>query len=297
MMPTFFQKITLTVLFMSAFGHSKLQILQYSSSDATMSTVSTAVIGQKEVFILDAGFTNSAAKELISLIKNTTHLPVTKIFTTHEHPDHYFGATEILKVYPKAGLYASPIVVKKIKQTVDEKVSQWSSVYGTAEIPQVPRIPKPFRGKSITLRGNKNEPIKLLQPLDGDSEDVTAYWIPSQKVMITGDMVYSSKMHVWLASALEPSHRKGWIRSLDYLTSLKPKKVIAGHVPGTEKPEVSDIRATKEYIQYFDRHIYGKGYSTQKIYDLLKNRYPNRISLDTLNRTAIAFGKSHTSPI
>ncbi|ORX84923.1 Metallo-hydrolase/oxidoreductase, partial [Basidiobolus meristosporus CBS 931.73] len=284
------QAITLSALFLSAFGSPKLKVIHHSSSDASMYEVSTAVIGQREVVILDAGFTRSSAQEMISLLKNTTKLPVTKIFATHEHPDHYFGATEILKAYPKAGFYASPSVVKKIKQHVDEKVKQWTGAYAPGEIPQAPRIPKPFRGKSITLGGNKNEPIKLLQPFDGDVEDVTAYWIPSQKTLITGDMVYSSRMHVWLSEAQEPSHRKKWIRSLDYLIRLKPKKVIAGHVPSTEKPQVSDLRATKEYIEYFDRHVYGKSYTAQKIYDLMKKRFPNRIALETLNLTASAYG-------
>ncbi|ORY00438.1 Metallo-hydrolase/oxidoreductase [Basidiobolus meristosporus CBS 931.73] len=288
------QALTLVALVLTTFSfvaESTLRILHSSSPEASFASVSTAVIGKQEVFIIDSGFTVSAAQQLITLIRQSTSLPVTKIFATHEHPDHYFGATEVLRAYPNASLLASPSVVQNMRQSVQEKVGQWTPVFGQAEIPSSPKTAEPFRGNRISLRGNEDEPIHLLQPLQGDVEDVTAYWIPSQKTLITGDLVYSSKIHVWLAEAQRPRNRANWIRSLNYLNSLGPTLVIGGHVPSTETPRVSDIQATKEYIEYFDKNVYGKGYTTQQIFDLLKSRYPDRIGLAILNQTAIAFGK------
>ncbi|ORX96381.1 Metallo-hydrolase/oxidoreductase [Basidiobolus meristosporus CBS 931.73] len=268
----------------------KLQVIYHSPSPALLSTVSTAIIGEQEVVVIDSGFTSSAALQMISLIRQTTDLPVTRIFATHEHPDHYFGATEFLKAYPKAALLASPSVAQRMEAHAQQKVNQWTPVFGPAEIPRSPIIAQPFDGNEFFLTGNEDEPIQILQPLQGDVEDVSVYWIPSQKILITGDIVYSSKAHVWLAEATPAKNRENWIRTLNYLQSLDPALVLAGHVPDTEEPKVSDISATKEYIEYFNDNIFAKGYTPSEILDLLKSKYPDRTGMVALNQTAFAYG-------
>ncbi|KAK9710236.1 hypothetical protein K7432_008548 [Basidiobolus ranarum] len=268
-----------------------LRVLHHSSAASFLNAVSNVIIGENEAIVIDSGFTKSAALDMIAFIKKNTNLPVTKIFATHEHPDHYFGATEFLKVYPNALLLASPRVVNTMKQHVHEKVNKWTSVYGPDEIPRSPRVAGPYRQTEITLKGNENEPIELLQPLQGDVEDVTVYWIPSQKILLAGDLVYSSKEHVWLAEAMGAKNRENWIRSLKYLLSLQPLQVIGGHIPGTEEPKVSDIDASIEYIEYFNRNVYGKNYSAKEIFDKMKSRFPDRVGLANLNYTATTYGR------
>ncbi|KAK9694240.1 hypothetical protein K7432_013507 [Basidiobolus ranarum] len=270
-------------------GH-KLKIYHYSSPENALSSVSTLIVGKKEAMVVDPPFLNSAARGLISFIKKKTNLPVTKIFSTHEHPDHFFGGTELLKVFRKADLLASPGVVKKINQVAQSKVDQWTPVYGAKEIPQSPSLPKPYKRTIIQLKGNYKEPIHLLQPLQGDVDDLTVLWIPTQKTVITGDMVYAGNNHVWLAEAQTPIARDNWISSLTFLQSLKPRRVIGGHVPNGVQPSVSDLQATKDYISYFNKEIFGRKLSENEIYSKMAAKFPTRQLVIALNITAQTYG-------
>ncbi|KAK9764807.1 hypothetical protein K7432_007404 [Basidiobolus ranarum] len=271
--------------------NARLKIYHHSASESAMFSVSSLIVGNKEAMVVDAPFTNSAALSLIEFIKNTTNVPVTKIFATHEHPDHYFGGTELLRAFPHASMFATPSVVKRIQKTVQSKVGEWRPVYGPTEIPEHPDIPKPFTSGTIKLRGNEKEFIHLLKPLQGDVDDIAVVWIPSQKTLITGDLVYSKNQHVWLAESRDKKSRKNWIASLNYIQSLKPRRVIGGHVPIGAKPMVSDIQGTKDYIEYFNRNIFDKGYTAQQISDKISRKYPNRQAPIMLNVTAQTYGQ------
>ncbi|KAK9760886.1 hypothetical protein K7432_014655 [Basidiobolus ranarum] len=144
--------------YVEARGDDKLNIYHYSTPENALSSVATLIV---------------AARGLISFIRKKANLPVTKIFSTHEHPDLFFGGTELLKVFRKADMLAAPGVVKRIKQVAQSKVDQWSLVDGKKEIPQSPRLPKPYRRTIIRLKGNYNEPIHRMQPLQGDVDDLT----------------------------------------------------------------------------------------------------------------------------
>ncbi|KAK9717565.1 hypothetical protein K7432_006095 [Basidiobolus ranarum] len=269
----------------------KLKIYHYSSPENALSSVSTLIVGSKEAMVVDPPFLNSAARGLISFIQKKTRLPVTKVFSTHEHPDHFFGGTELLKVFHKADMLASPGVAKKIREVVQSKVAQWTPTYGKQEIPQSPALPRPYERTIIRLKGNANEPIHLLQPLQGDVDDLTVLWVPSQKTVITGDLVYAGNEHVWLAEAETPINRDNWISSLTFLQSLKPNRVIGGHVPSEVKPSVSDLQATKDYVTYFNKEVYGKNFSEKEIYAKMSAKFPTRQSLMTLNITAQTYGR------
>ncbi|KAK9711628.1 hypothetical protein K7432_007703 [Basidiobolus ranarum] len=247
----------------------KLKIYHYSSPENALSSVSTLIVGNKEAM-------------------KKTRVPVTKVFSTHEHPDHFFGSTELLKVFRKADMLASPGVAKKISEVVQSRMSQWTPTYGKQEIPQSPALPRPYERTIIRLKGNGNEPIHLLQ---GDVDDLTVLWVPSQRTVITGDLVYAGNEYVWLAEAETPINRDNWISSLSFLQSLKPKRVIGGHVPSEVQPRVSDLQATKDYVSYFNNQIFGKKLSEKEIYAKMPAKFPTRQSLVTLNITAQTYGR------
>ncbi|KAK9712256.1 hypothetical protein K7432_007271 [Basidiobolus ranarum] len=183
-------------------------------------------------------------------------------------------------------MIATPAVIKRIEEIVQSKVNEWRPIYGPKEIPEHPATPKPYSGTTITLRGNENEPIRLLQPLQGDIDDVSVLWIPSQRTLITGDLVYSGNQHVWLKEVRQKSDRDDWIESVRC-------GVIGGHVPVGVKPRVTDMQSTIDYIEFFDNYVFGRGYSAQEISEIIKRQYPDRLAPLLLNITAETYGQKY----
>ncbi|KAK9718495.1 hypothetical protein K7432_005444 [Basidiobolus ranarum] len=240
-----------------------------TSPENALSSVSTLIVGNKEAMVVDLPFLNSAECDPISFIKKKTHLPGTKVFSTHEHPDHFSGGTELLKVF----------------------LAQWTPAYGKQEIPQSSTLPKPYERTIIRLKGDDNEPTHLLQPLQGDVDDLTVLWVPSQKTVITVDLVYAGNEHIWLTEAEAPINRDNWISSLTFLQSLKQQRVIGGHVPSEVQPKVSDLLATKDYVSYFNTEIFGKSSSGKEIYAKMSAKFPTLQSIITLNITTQTYGR------
>lgn len=138
----------------------------------------------------------------------------------------------------------------------------------------------------------------------GDTIDETMFWIPSISTLIAGDTVYSHTVHVWLSDLLTTSLTEAWLSTLDFVASLKPKKIIPGHSLTTKGfgPSV-DLEHTRDYVKYFQKKIEAKGadyYTPKQIYSMFDNKFPGLLSGTSgssaliLNITSEEFGRGGT---
>ena len=75
------------------------------------------------VVVIDPGSSVQAGRMVMAQLKKTTQKPVTHVFNTHVHGDHWLGNQAVLDVWPKASIIAHP---DKIKQTKDGADAFWS---------------------------------------------------------------------------------------------------------------------------------------------------------------------------
>jgi len=73
------------------------------------------IIADKSVIVVDPGSSQQAGTMLLREIKKVTDKPVSHIFNTHIHGDHWLANDIIKQRYPKVKIIADPRMIKKAK--------------------------------------------------------------------------------------------------------------------------------------------------------------------------------------
>ncbi|WP_405360567.1 MBL fold metallo-hydrolase [Kitasatospora sp. NBC_00085] len=224
-----------------------LEIAVFTGPESAFFATSTLILGERTAILVDAQLTRSAGRELAEWVAGKGRR-LLAIVITHQHPDHYFGAEEVLRLFPDAQLLAAPPVVDGILRTAAAKVAQWKPVYGD-DIPDRPLVPAPLLPQPLMV---DRQVIPVLLFGQGDCGDSTVVHVPSVSTVIAGDFVYNGT-HVWTADTT-PVERTAWGRNLGRIAELGAERVIAGHRAPDQGDEAARVLAfTGEYLQDFDR--------------------------------------------
>src|SRR6202049_652926 len=115
----------------SAFASSQhsISITVFTSPDDQFSVNSIIVEGDHQVMLVDAQLTKASAEKVLQEIKETKR-PLSIIYITHEHADHFLGLEVFKEAYPGVGIIASSAVVDRINKIYQEKIDQWQKIFG-----------------------------------------------------------------------------------------------------------------------------------------------------------------------
>ncbi|MEK7697319.1 MAG: MBL fold metallo-hydrolase, partial [Pseudomonadota bacterium] len=69
-----------------------------------------------------------------------------------------------------------------------------------------------------------------------------AVWLPQQKILFAGDIVYTERM----LAIIPLSHTGGWVQAFDKLVALKPRVVVPGHGKPTDLKRAK--KETRDYL-------------------------------------------------
>ena len=174
-----------------------LQTQIHISSEEGLSSITTLIVGSKSAALVDPPFLIPDAESIVRWIRETTSVPLKAVFVTHHHPDHFFSANPILEAFPEARFLAAPYVRAGIDREYEEKVKYWPSVMGKEKVTEKPKKPDVFESSFFVLDGDESSPVCLLGPVQGDSVDQTLFWLPTEKTVICGDVIYARSTHVW----------------------------------------------------------------------------------------------------
>jgi glyoxylase-like metal-dependent hydrolase (beta-lactamase superfamily II) len=226
-----------------------LRIEVFTGPETAFFATSSLIMGEHTAILVDAQLTRSAGRELAEWIAGKNR-QLLAIVITHQHPDHYFGAEEVLRLFPKARLLAAPRVVEAIARTGAAKVAQWKPVYGD-DIPDQPLLPAPLLPQPLMV---DRQLIRVLALGQGDSADSTVVHVPSLRTVLAGDFVYNGT-HVWTADT-DRAQRAEWQHNLGLIADLGVERVIAGHrAPGADDDAARVLTFTSDYLDDFDRAL------------------------------------------
>ncbi|WBP87892.1 MBL fold metallo-hydrolase [Kitasatospora cathayae] len=224
-----------------------LEVAVFTGPESAFFTTSTLILGERTAILVDAQLTRSAGRELAEWVAGKGRR-LLAIVVTHQHPDHYFGAEEVLKLFPDAQLLAAPAVVEGIRRTVAAKVAQWKPVYGD-DIPDHPLIPSPLLPQPLML---DRQVIPVLLLGQADCGESTVVHVPSIRTVIAGDFA-GNGTHLWTADTT-PAQRTTWGHNLGRIADLGVDRVIAGHRAPEQGDDAARVLAfTGEYLRDFDR--------------------------------------------
>lgn len=245
---------------------SNLNIEVYNASENSFGVASVIVSGKTDAVLIDAQFTLADAEKVAQEIKNAGK-KLTTIYVSHTDPDFYFGLEVFKKYFPEVTAYASPATVESIKATAQKKLDIWGGRLGKAITSNVV-LPQVLKGNSIELEGQQLEIVGL-----EEFPSKTFVWIPSIKAVIGGINVFGMTFNLWMADAQTTETRKNWISVLDKIEALHPTIVIPAHANSNSPFDISAVKHTKSYIQFYEEAL-KTNKTSEDLIKAIKAKYP-----------------------
>jgi glyoxylase-like metal-dependent hydrolase (beta-lactamase superfamily II) len=132
----------------------------------------------------------------------------------------------------------------------------------------------------------ENSKIEILKGLQGDTDANTMLWLPEQKTLIAGDVLFND-LHVYTAET-DMAARKRWLDSLKTIRGLKPAAVIPGHSKvGAPIDATSAIDFTEKYLLIFEDEL-KKAKTPDDLVKAMKEQFPSADLLLAIERGAKA---------
>src|SRR5580704_2521056 len=264
-----------------AAGPQAFSIKVVTSLDDQFWVNSVIIEGTHEVMLVDAQLTKTNAERVLQQIKETKK-PLSTIYITHEHADHFLGLEIFREAYPGVRIIANSEVTDRINKVYQEKIDKWQKILGLAATSRIVAIEK-FDGNFIEFENSK---LEVLKHIRGDTDENTMLWIPGQRILIAGDVLFND-MHVYTAET-DNKARGEWLNSLNEIRELKPAVVIPGHSKvGAPLDASTAVDFTQNYLLVFEKEL-----KTAKDPDsfttTMKERFPSAGLLLAIERGAKA---------
>ena len=258
-----------------------VSIKAFTSQDDQFWTNSVMLEGVHEVMLVDAQLTKTNAERLLQAIRET-HKPLSLIYITHEHADHFLGLEVFRAAYPSVRIIATSAVVARINQVYQEKIDKWKQLLGSDAATRVVPI-EPLDGDTITFDSSH---IEVLKHIRGDTDENTMLWIPERRILVAGDVVFND-MHVYTAET-DSLARGKWLHSLNAIRAMRPSVVIPGHSKSGARLDASTaVDFTETYLRVFEEELkQAKG--PEGLIEAMKERFPSADLFLAIERGAMA---------
>ncbi len=260
--------IALTAASLVSAAHATPLTLEvYNPGDKGIFPVSSTLLsGEHEAILIDAQFQRSDAEALVAKLK-ASGKTLSTVYISHGDPDYYFGLDVIQAAFPQARIVATPQTVAHIKASMDGKLAYWGPILKD-NAPQKLVLPEVLNTDTFTLEGQRIE----IRGLKGPSPERSYLWIPSLKT-VTGGVVVSNAIHVWVADTQSVQSRKNWQTTLAGIAALKPTTVVPGHYLGAAPTGLGAVKYTGDYLKAFEQEA-GKAANSAALVEAMKTRFP-----------------------
>lgn len=198
------------------------------------------VITKDSVVIVDPGSSVQAGRMLLKQMRTITKLPVSHVFNTHKHGDHWLGNQAVIEAFPKAQIIGHADMIKKLKEG---EAAQWVNMMndltkgftqGTqAVIPTV--VAKD--GEEFKIGGMH---FRIYAPEKAHSHTDIMIHAVEDSVIFCGDNVLNQT----IARMVDGTFR-GNIAADDKISAINAKHYVPGHGPSGD---VSVVKAYRTYL-------------------------------------------------
>ncbi|HVX18448.1 MAG TPA: MBL fold metallo-hydrolase [Acidimicrobiales bacterium] len=183
-----------------------------------------AIAGSDGVIVVDTCATEARTRQFLSAVGEATGgAPIRVAANTHEHGDHTYGncllPPETVLVgheNMRAHLLVDPLIDGC--PPVWQPTPDWGAV--TRRVPNIV-----LRSDLSVYSGTRR--VDLVHP--GHPAHTTGdlvAWLPEERVLFTGDLVFHGLTPLVMAGALD-----GALRSLEWIARFEPDHVVPGHGP------------------------------------------------------------------
>lgn len=197
----------------------------------------TFIVSDAGVLVIDTRPNPEEALKVLREIRKVTSRPIKYVINTHFHGDHVFGN----EIFAEASAIIAHINVRLFLEgkTGEEHLALFKKM-GTPGLEDTKIIIPDItyqRGLDIIF-GRFNLQVRYLGKGHTDSD--TIIYIPEEKILITGDLVFNGKIpfagHAYISE---------WIKRVEDLEKFDAKIIIPGHGDVGDKTLISTM---KQYL-------------------------------------------------
>lgn len=189
---------------------------------------SGVIIGDDSVLIVDTTATPALAQDLIARIRSITDKPIKHVVLSHYHAVRVLGASAYAaeggqEIIASRGTYE--LICERGEADMKSEIERFPRLFAGVET--VPGLTWPtlvFEQQMTLFLGTLE--VRIMHLGAGHTKGDTVVWIPSQKVLFSGDLVeYGAACYCGDAQLTE------WPATLEALRSLGAEKLVPGRGP------------------------------------------------------------------
>jgi glyoxylase-like metal-dependent hydrolase (beta-lactamase superfamily II) len=205
------------------------------------------IIGDDSVMIIDATATPVMAQDVVRYVREITDKPIKYVTLTHYHAVRVLGASGY-KQHGLQDIIASrqtrELIVERGAQDMASEIGRFPRLFNAVE--SVPGLTWPsivFEGEMTLYMGSLE--VKIMHLGRGHTKGDTVVWIPSQKILFSGDLVEADA-----ACYTGDAYLADWPATLDALAAFGAEKMIPGRGPALMNPQQVErgLAYTKDFV-------------------------------------------------
>lgn len=214
------------------------------------------VITADGVVVIDPGSSLQAGRMVVAQLKKTTSKPVTHVFNTHVHGDHWLGNQAILQAWPKATLIAHPDMIKQAKNGADafwlKLMSDMTGGFTEGTLAEIPTV-EAVNGQTFNIGGKT---FRIHSSNDAHSKTDLMVEVVEDRILFTGDNVLNRQL-----MNLRDGTFKGVIKATEQALVVNAKVYVPGHGKTGDKTFVANQKAYFDLLMSEVRRMYNEGKS------------------------------------
>ena len=194
------------------------------------------VVTKTGVVVIDTGSSYEISKMILRRIQRITDKPITHIFTTHIHGDHWLANQALVEAYPEALTVAHPELITLLRagedkfwiERFEERLGKQAFAGTKAVIPNTPADDRDYNIGGITFR------VMLFEKAH-TATDLMVH-VVEEAVLFTGDVVNNEHF-----SFMGHGDFKGAYEATERIKNIKARHVVVGHGHGGQMNLVNEF--------------------------------------------------------
>src|SRR5512138_630807 len=181
------------------------------------------IVGDAAVLVADTQATPVMAQDVIRRIREVTDKPIKYLVLTHYHAVRVLGASAYGAQEIIASQDTRDLIVERGEADKASEIGRFPRLFRNVETvpPGLTWPTQTFSGKMTLWLGSLE--VQLLQLGRGHTKGDTVVWLPSQRILFSGDLVEFDA-----TPYAGDAYFRDWPQTLDNLAKLDPVALVPG---------------------------------------------------------------------
>ncbi|WP_296754862.1 MBL fold metallo-hydrolase [Thiobacillus sp.] len=237
------------------------------------------VVTADGVVVIDPGSSVQAGRMMMAQLRKSTKKPVTHVFNTHVHGDHWLGNQAVLEAWPQATIIAHPDMIKQAKDGAAEfwlkLMSDMSGGYTDGTRAEIPTV-EAADGQEFRIGGKT---FRIHSSTDAHSKTDLMIEMVEDRTLFTGDNVLNRQV-----MNMRDGTFKGVMKATDQALALNARLYVPGHGKTGDRKFVAEQKAYFDILMAEVRRMYDEGQSDYEMKPVIAEKlkaYKNWEEWDT----------------